>query len=77
MDALEALLRLTHVQGLLASGRQEEAIPALRTARARIDARSTRFGDEAHRHSFRTQVPENAETLSLADRLLNEDGARS
>jgi eukaryotic-like serine/threonine-protein kinase len=68
----ESLIRLVFADALAASGDQEGAKEAAREARERLLSRAGKVGDAELRASFLQNVPENARTLSLAERLLGE-----
>jgi len=61
----EALVRLVHAEALFAVGREIDARSAIAAARARLDVRAAKIGEERHRASFLANVPENARTLEL------------
>jgi tetratricopeptide (TPR) repeat protein len=65
----ETLVRLTHVETLLASGRRDEARTVAAAAKARLEARAGRITDDARRRSFLYAVRESRELLRLADEL--------
>jgi eukaryotic-like serine/threonine-protein kinase len=67
VDEGEALMRLAHVEALLAVGQNDAAQAALRTARDRLNERAARIADPLLRRMFLDAVPENARTLALAE----------
>lgn len=62
----ESLLRLVHVEALVATGERALAREALAEAEARVSARAARIEDPAARESFVTRVPENARIVEAA-----------
>lgn len=60
----ESMVRLVHVEALLAVG-DPSARAAARDARERLLARAARIADPAWRERFLTAVPDNAATLAL------------
>jgi serine/threonine protein kinase/tetratricopeptide (TPR) repeat protein len=61
----EALIRLVHIQALMATGYVEEAGERIMEAQARLRDRSAHIGDPRYRKSFLQNVPENAATMAL------------
>jgi eukaryotic-like serine/threonine-protein kinase len=61
----EALIRLTHIRALSATGRLAEARARTVEAQARVRVSSERIGDPRYRKSFLQNVPENAATMAL------------
>jgi tetratricopeptide (TPR) repeat protein len=72
LDEGEATVRLVHAEALFAAGKTEEARTAIATARARLLERAARIRDAEQRRSFLEAVPENARTLSLAERWIKQ-----
>jgi tetratricopeptide (TPR) repeat protein len=70
VDSGEGFIRLVHVEVLFASGAQAEALSAIAQARAWLVARASKIGDLAWRARFLSAVPENAQTMALAERWL-------
>jgi serine/threonine protein kinase/tetratricopeptide (TPR) repeat protein len=68
----DAFIRLVYIEALLASGDLSGARMPLSRARNRLLARAAKIGDRQLRMSFLERVPENARTLTLAQRLLGE-----
>ena len=62
----DAVIRLAHVEALMANGRRDEAMTALGRATRRLLERADRISDAALKDSFLRRVPEHAETLALA-----------
>jgi tetratricopeptide (TPR) repeat protein len=62
----EALIRLVYAESLHATGAHEEARAAIASARARLASLAEKIRDPALHASFLERVPENAETLRLA-----------
>jgi tetratricopeptide (TPR) repeat protein len=62
----EGLVRLAHVEALLATDRGPDARAAIKEAVRSIDARAARITGDALRASFLDRVPENARILGLA-----------
>jgi hypothetical protein len=58
------------VRALRASGNREQARAVATEARARLAARAACISDPALRESYLRAVPENAETRTLCDELL-------
>ncbi|MBI2892277.1 MAG: protein kinase [Deltaproteobacteria bacterium] len=71
MEEGDVLIRLVHVEALVASRDEDGARAAIEIARARVLERAARIRDESLRASFLGRVPENAETLRLARELLD------
>jgi tetratricopeptide (TPR) repeat protein len=65
----ETLVRLTHVEALLAAGRSDEARQVAVAAKARLEARASRIVDPTRRESFLHAVRESRELLRLVDEL--------
>jgi tetratricopeptide (TPR) repeat protein len=65
IDDGEAIIRLVRAEALHANGRLDEAIAAIRAAKARLDERAGRIADPQVRASF-LAVPENQRTVELA-----------
>ncbi|UQA62595.1 serine/threonine-protein kinase PknK [Polyangium aurulentum] len=59
------LIRLVHIEALLATGRHDEARGALGIACERIGVIASKIADPERRRSFLDAVPENARTLEL------------
>ncbi|MFT3768944.1 MAG: protein kinase [Minicystis sp.] len=70
IDEGEALVRVVHVEALVANGHEDAATAALAAARARLLASAARFTDEDQRRRFLHDIPENARTLALVARRL-------
>ncbi len=66
----ESQIRLVIAEALDATGDRAAAITAIRRARDRLLERAAKITDAAWRTSFLENLPENARTLALADRLL-------
>ena len=64
----EALVRLTHAEALEANDLHEEAVDAIRAARAYLQRKADEIDNPEWRESFLTQVPENRQILELATR---------
>jgi eukaryotic-like serine/threonine-protein kinase len=62
----ESVIRLVHVEALLAAGESDQARAALVEAHTRVRERASRLADPAWRASFLERVPENARLLVLA-----------
>ena len=69
VEEREALVRLAHVEALVAAGANEEAGAVAWVAHERLKTRAARLGDPAWTESFLRRVPANAETVSLAAML--------
>jgi hypothetical protein len=67
-----AFVRLAHAEALHATGALDAARHAIADARERLLAIADRIGDPAYRHGFLHNIPENARTLTLARRWLDE-----
>jgi tetratricopeptide (TPR) repeat protein len=65
----EALVRLSLVLALQATGHDEEAESCLRSAQSRLLQRAALISDPALKDGFLTAVPENARTIQLAESL--------
>lgn len=65
----DAVIRLTHAEVLLASGRTADAQRAAGRARSRLDERAERISDATLRQSFLYRIPEHARTIELSHRL--------
>jgi tetratricopeptide (TPR) repeat protein len=65
----ESLIRLMHVEALLAAGDREAATAAARTASTRLRDRAAKITNPAYRALFVECIPENARTLVLAREL--------
>jgi tetratricopeptide (TPR) repeat protein len=65
----EALVRLAHVEALLAAGRRDEAREASAEARRRLFEQAGKISDDAMRDRFLHVVADNARTLALAEEL--------
>jgi hypothetical protein len=65
-DNLEATLRLAYAEALWAAGEREQAVLAIRAARARILERAGAIGRPEWRESFLRVVPQNARVLERA-----------
>jgi serine/threonine protein kinase/tetratricopeptide (TPR) repeat protein len=70
-------IRNTRTRALLASGRAEEARRAAEQARDALLARADRIVTAEARASFLRNVPENADTLRIAEELLGDDRTSS
>jgi hypothetical protein len=68
----DAYPRVVRVEALLALGRREEALDALRVARVALLHAADRIKSADERECFLSRVPENALTLSLARAHLSE-----
>ena len=68
----EALVRLAHLEALVAAGLQEEAAAVAWVALQRLRTRAARLGDASWSESFLTRVPANAETVKLASMVENK-----
>jgi tetratricopeptide (TPR) repeat protein len=75
VEEREALVRLAHVEALVAAGAQEEAGAVAWVAVERLKTRAARLGDPAWAASFLEKVPVNAETVGLAKLLGVEESA--
>lgn len=62
----EALIRLTHIRALSATGRAGDARARAAEAQARLRVTAARIGDPRYRKSFLQNVPENAAIMALA-----------
>lgn len=62
----ESLVRLVFAESLRASGELERAAAAIGRARSQLVERAAKIGEEGHRESFLTRVPENARIIALA-----------
>jgi hypothetical protein len=67
-----SFVRLAHAEALEAAGDMAAACAAIRVARARLLAIVDRIADPGYQKSFLENVPENARTLALAARWLDE-----
>jgi tetratricopeptide (TPR) repeat protein len=63
----EAMVRLAHVEALVATGARDEARGALGAARDWLQARAARIAEPAWRHRLLHDVPVNARLLALAE----------
>jgi tetratricopeptide (TPR) repeat protein len=70
MGESETVVRLAYAACLLASEDIEAARSVLLRARERLHARAAGLGPRGDRHAFCANVPNNAETLRLADSVL-------
>jgi tetratricopeptide (TPR) repeat protein len=61
----EALIRLTYIQALAATGAHEEAERRTAQAQERLRVRSEKISDPRYKRSFLENVPENAATMAL------------
>lgn len=68
----EPLVRLVYAEALFANGELDRARLAISGARAHLARRAAKISDSARRARFLREVPDNARTLALADRLLGE-----
>ncbi len=68
VDEGESCIRLAHARALSAAGLTDDARAAARAARTRLLSRAERIGEHL-RPTFLGAVPENAETLALAESL--------
>ncbi len=66
VEEREALVRLAHVEALVAAGAHDEAVAVAWVAVQRLRTRAARLGDPAWSESFLRRVPANAETVRLA-----------
>ncbi|WP_437605378.1 hypothetical protein [Sorangium sp. So ce834] len=66
----ESLVRLTVAETLAASGRRDEAMAAIASARAALLARADKLSDPTWRERFLRDVSDNARTLDLARQRL-------
>jgi tetratricopeptide (TPR) repeat protein len=66
----EALIQLVYAEALHRAGKDEAARAVAGAARARILSRADKIQNPSQRQSFLEVVPENAQTLALAGRLL-------
>lgn len=66
----EPLVRLVYAEALVANGQLDRAREAIARARAHLARRASRINDSARRARFLRQVPDNARTVALAERLL-------
>jgi tetratricopeptide (TPR) repeat protein len=73
VEEREALVRLAHVEALVASGAHDEAAAVAWVAMQRLRTRAARLGDPAWSESFLTRIPANAETVRLAGLLESKD----
>jgi tetratricopeptide (TPR) repeat protein len=71
----EALVRLSLAEALRANGASERAREAIRAARDSVLAAAASIDDPERRRSFLENIPENARTLTRAQRWLDEDKA--
>lgn len=67
-----AFLQLVHAEGLIATGRHDEARAALTRARARLLSIAARIVEPAYRATFFEDVPEHRKILALAREWLGE-----
>jgi hypothetical protein len=74
-DEGESLLRLANIEAHLAVGEEAEARGAARRAYQRVMERAMSIDDPGWRESFLI-IPENVETLRLANELGGEPDAR-
>jgi tetratricopeptide (TPR) repeat protein len=65
-----AIVRMMHVESLLACGRAHEARAAIAEARTWLHERADKIDDAALQRSFLTNIPENARLLQLASEWL-------
>nr|MBA2540101.1 hypothetical protein [Deltaproteobacteria bacterium] len=72
----ESLIRLVHIEALLATGDLGATGVALSTAFGRVHERANRIADPAWRAGFLESVPENARILELARQRGLHAGAR-
>jgi tetratricopeptide (TPR) repeat protein len=70
----ESLVRLAHIEALLANGDVSAARSTLAVARDRLLARAGKISDPAWRESFLNNVADNARILELARAWLDESG---
>ena len=68
----DVYVRVVHADALHAAGRPDAARAAIAATRDRVLATAARIDDEAWRRSFLDDVPENARTLALARRWLEQ-----
>ncbi len=68
----EALIRLVHATSLAATGQADLAHDTIVEARRRLRERARCIADRAWRRSFLSNVPENAQTLTLAQAWARE-----
>jgi hypothetical protein len=61
-----AMMRITHIECLLACGREEDARRAVANAHQWLQARVGKIADPALRQAMSAKVPENARILELA-----------
>ena len=66
----EPLVRLVYAEALVANGQIDRARAAIEGARAHLANRASRINDAARRARFFRDVPDNARTVALAERLL-------
>ena len=69
VEEREALVRLAHLEALIAKGAHEEAAAVAWVALQRLRTRAARLGDANWSESFLTRVPANAETVKLASMI--------
>ena len=69
VEEREGLVRLAHLEALIAAGAHEEAVAVAWVAMQRLRTRAARLGDPAWSESFLARVPANAETLRLGSLL--------
>jgi len=68
----EALIRVTHVEALAATGDAAGAQTAVRAARDLLLAQAAKIADLELRRSYLSAVPENARILALASELVGD-----
>jgi eukaryotic-like serine/threonine-protein kinase len=68
----EPLVRLVYAEALVANDDIEQARVAISRARTHLEKRAAKISDVARRARFLQEVPENARTVALAEKLLSD-----
>jgi eukaryotic-like serine/threonine-protein kinase len=71
----ESLVRLSYAEALAANGKDADFCEAITDAREKLLARAARISDPAWRERFLASVPDNAQTLALAELAAVEGGS--